>query len=245
MVLIDEGSASASEILAGAVQDHDRGYIVGRRSFGKGLVQEQYRLRDGSALRLTVARYFTPSGRSIQKAYEDPEEYENDFMERMRSGELTSENKVAIADTTQYFTSKGRVVFGGGGIMPDVFVPMDTFLMNEDFLSLRQQVPFFVFRYLEENRERLDHFTLEEYSRRFSVSESVYREFLHFAEMEGVSPDLPLSHSARKEIKLFIKARIAKHLFDDLGFYMVWNREDPFIHEAVEVLSISRPITSK
>ena len=128
-VLIDESSASASEILAGAVQDHDRGVVVGRRSFGKGLVQEQYNLRDGSALRLTVARYYTPSGRSIQKSYKNSEDYDKEVVDRLASGELSNEEKIAVKDSTEYYTSTGRVVYGGGGIKPDIFVPLIPFYL--------------------------------------------------------------------------------------------------------------------
>lgn len=244
VVLIDEGSASASEILAGAIQDHDRGYIVGRRSFGKGLVQEQYRLRDGSALRLTVARYYTPSGRSIQKGYDDVEHYNDDLQERLESGELTSASKMPIEDTTRYFTSSGRVVYGGGGIMPDVFVPMNEVLVEETYLSLRQLVPSYVYRFMEERGDQIDHYTLEEFKRRFRVGEDIYSAFLKYAADEGLQAG-PLSEKGKKELKHYLRARIAKHLFDDPGFYQVWNTGDPFIEQALKTLNASKPITSK
>lgn len=245
VVLIDEGSASASEILAGAVQDHDRGYIVGRRSFGKGLVQEQYRLRDGSALRLTVARYYTPSGRSIQKDYADAEHYEEDLQGRLESGELTSAAEMPIEDTTRYFTSSGRVVYGGGGIMPDVFVPMNEVFLDEDYLSLRQVVPSYVYRFMEEQGDRIDHYSLKEFQRRFQVEEETYRAFLKYAAEEGVQPAAPPKDKVKAELKRYLKARIAKHLFDDPGFYQVWNTGDPFLEKAMETLRDSKPITSK
>lgn len=147
VVLVDEGSASASEILAGAVQDWDRGVIVGRRTFGKGLVQEQYRLRDGSAIRLTIARYFTPSGRCIQKSYDHRETYDEDITERSLNGELYDEGKQEIADTTKFFTGAGRVVYGGGGIIPDVFIPLDSNLLSTNLITLKQYVPAFSFRF--------------------------------------------------------------------------------------------------
>ncbi len=245
VVLIDEGSASASEILAGAIQDHDRGYIVGRRSFGKGLVQEQYRLRDGSALRLTVARYYTPSGRSIQKDYVDQEHYDEDLQDRLVSGELTSATDMPIEDTTRYFTSSGRIVYGGGGIMPDVFVPMNEVFLNEDYLHLRQLVPSYVYRFMEERGDRIDHYTLEEFQRRFQVDEDAYRAFLEYAATEGGRPNAPLKEKVKAELRRYLKARIAKHLFDDAGFYQVWNAEDPYLEKAMETLRDSKPITSK
>lgn len=243
-VLIDEGSASASEILAGAVQDHDRGYIIGRRSFGKGLVQEQYRLRDGSALRLTVARYYTPSGRSIQKSYADRQEYDEDMLDRYESGELLSENRMTIADTTQYFTDKGRVVYGGGGIMPDVFVPLDTVFINDYYLALRQYVPSFVYRYLDHHGKEIDHYTLPEFDNRFQVNDKLFNDFVAYTETEGMTRDRRQETLVKPEIKRFLKARIAKHLFDDRGFYTIWNKEDPFIGKALETLRSARPITS-
>jgi len=246
VVLIDEGSASASEILAGAIQDHDRGYIVGRRSFGKGLVQEQYRLRDGSALRLTVARYFTPSGRSIQKDYADVEHYDEDLQERLESGELTSSGAdMPIDDTTRYYTSNGRVVYGGGGIMPDIFVPMDEVFVNEDYLELRQLIPSYVYRYMEERGDQVDHYTLKEFRRRFQVGEEVYRAFLDYAAAEGATLSTSPSQQVKTEVKRYLKARIAKHLFDDPGFYQIWNAGDPIIEQALETLGTSKPITSK
>lgn len=244
VVLIDEGSASASEILAGAIQDHDRGYIIGRRSFGKGLVQEQYRLRDGSALRLTVARYYTPSGRSIQKDYEDRESYEYDLAQRYESGEMTSEEEITVADSTEYYTDKGRVVYGGGGILPDIFVPMDTVFRNGYYQTLRQYVPGFVYRYVEDHKDQLDSYSLQQYKNRFQVSDAVYQEFLTYAADEGLERKRSQEDFVKSEMKHLLKARIAKHLFDDKGFYQVWNSKDPFVQQALETLRASKPITS-
>ena len=242
VVLIDEGSASASEILAGAVQDQDRGIIVGRRSFGKGLVQEQYRLSDGSALRLTVARYFTPSGRSIQKPYDDLDGYRNDFQERYESGELFAENKIAVDDSTRFYTSNGRIVYGGGGIIPDVFVPLDTTLMTDAFMSLRQQIPNFVFRYMEDNAAAYSELTLDEFRNDYSLSADLVDQFITFVAGE----DEQLAAKAgnyRSDLALFIKARIGKHLFDEAGYYSIINQDDAMVQEALEVLSKPNPLT--
>lgn len=237
-VLIDEGSASASEIVAGAIQDNDRGVIVGRRSFGKGLVQEQYQLSDGSALRLTIARYFTPSGRSIQKAYDHGgEEYDRDLEERFNNGELLSANKINIKDSTKYFTTKGRVVFGGGGIIPDVFVPLDTIQINDFFLDARQMIPAFVVKYLDKpKREQLSKMGLNTFQKKFNLSEQTLDEFKAYAAQNGLRGSAREWNTTQKEIARFLKARIAKHLFDDKGFFTVLNQNDPTVQAALKSL---------
>ena len=237
-VLIDEGSASASEIVAGAIQDNDRGVIVGRRSFGKGLVQEQYQLSDGSALRLTIARYFTPSGRSIQKAYDHgSEEYDRDVEERFKNGELLSANKINIKDSTKYFTTKGRIVFGGGGIIPDVFVPLDTVQINDFFLEARQMIPAFVVKYLDKpKREQLSKMGLNAFQKKFNLNEQTFSEFKTYAVQNGLDGSTQEWNTAQKEIARFLKARIAKHLFDDKGFFTVMNHNDPTVQAALKSL---------
>lgn len=242
-VLIDEGSASASEILAGAIQDHDRGVILGRRSFGKGLVQEQYKLRDGSALRLTVARYYTPSGRSIQKAYDDLDAYENDVNNRYNSGELLEEGKISQADSTRFYTSSGRIVYGGGGISPDIFIPIDTINANEEYLSLRQHVPAFVFRYMEEEGSSLNEYELETYAKSFEISDELYNEFLQFATEKGIKHNFSQANVIKPQLRRFLKARIAKHLFEDEGFYYIWNENDDMVNKAIEVLNQNNPVS--
>jgi carboxyl-terminal processing protease len=242
-VLIDEGSASASEILAGAIQDHDRGTIIGRRSFGKGLVQEQYNLKDGAALRLTVARYYTPSGRSIQKAYDDLETYDHDVIDRYASGELLDENKIIIADSTEYYTSHGRVVYGGGGVKPDIFIPIDTTLMDDYYLELRQHIAPFVFKHLEKHRDDYKKYTLETFKRKFYVNNSLFNDFLEYAYAKDVEKNGTQLAKIQGEVKRFLKARIAKHLFDDEGFYNVWLEEDAIVQTALEVLKEDKPIT--
>jgi len=244
VVLIDEGSASASEIIAGAIQDHDRGLIVGRRSFGKGLVQEQYRLSDGSALRLTVARYYTPSGRSIQKPYKGNDVYESDVFQRFESGEFFSADKNVVKDSTKFYTSGGHVVFGGGGIMPDVFVPVDSALMSNLYLELRQHVSGFVFNYMQQHEKSFKDYQLASFRNNFYTSDQVYSQFMKYAETKGVKKKPADGSSVKKEIKHFIKARIARHLFNEEGFYTVWNDLDSAVKKAIELLGNPDPIAA-
>jgi carboxyl-terminal processing protease len=246
VVLIDEGSASASEILAGAVQDHDRGLVVGRRSFGKGLVQEQYRLRDGSALRLTVARYYTPSGRSIQKKYGDDEAYDAELLGRYESGELESEDKVNISDSTQYYTDNGRVVYGGGGITPDIFVPIDTLLMNNQYLDYRQHVPQYVFRLMEQKGKEMEAYSMNDFIGNYNLSDADFRAFTDYVhEQDEEVSKAAVPYGIKAELKQFIKARIAKHLFGDEGFYALWHEQDPVIRQALKALQNPNPLTEK
>lgn len=242
VVLVDEGTASASEIMAGAIQDHDRGVLVGRRSFGKGLVQEQYQLRDGSALRLTIARYYTPSGRSIQKPYEDIDAYRNDFNDRYESGELLSVNNIRIKDSTRYFTDNGRVVFGGGGIIPDVFVPLDTSLLQDNFLQLRPFVPSYSFQLIERYQTQVQDMDLPTFVTSFQLSEADWQGFLAYAKKQapGVSTQLPTQ--LNQQLQTEIKARIGKHFFQNEGYFQVINQSDPMMHAALDALTDYRKL---
>lgn len=244
IVLIDEGSASASEIFAGAVQDHDRGVIIGRRSFGKGLVQEQYPLRDGSALRLTVARYYTPSGRCIQKAYGHGENYSHDLEERYHNGELSEEDKMAIPDSTRFYTDNGYVVYGGGGIMPDIFVPLDTSVLQEEYLIWRQYTSGFVFRYAEQHKDAFKSYDLNRFVSTYTLPNHLLQSYLDYAKEQGVEQDFPQNPSAIKELKRFLKARLARQYFGDEGFFKVWNQKDPMVQKALEVLREDDPIAA-
>jgi len=237
-VLIDEGSASASEIVAGAIQDNDRGVIVGRRSFGKGLVQEQYQLSDGSALRLTIARYYTPSGRSIQKPYDHGgEAYDQDLEERYKNGELLSANKISIKDSTEYYTTQGRVVFGGGGIIPDVFVPLDTFQISTFFLDVRQMIPAFVVKYLDKSkREQLSKMGFKAFQKQFQVDEKTVQDFQSYASQNGLRGSNKQWADAQQELTRYLKGRIAKHLFDDKGYFAVMNQSDATVQAALKSL---------
>ena len=244
-VLIDEGSASASEIVAGAIQDHDRGWVIGRRSFGKGLVQVQYPLSDGGALRLTISRYYTPSGRSIQREYKNDEDYDHEADRRLKNGELADASKIIQADSTQFYTGMGRVVYAGGGITPDVFIPLDTSFLNENFYAARQRLPHFASRWLEaQDRNRLPK-TLDEFNAKFQVSEQMFSDFLIFLQKEGVEAGTNLLLQSKHELRVQLKARIAKLLFQEEGLYRVINDDDPVVQKAIQVLKMGKPVAQK
>ncbi len=240
-VLIDEGSASASEIMAGAIQDNDRGLIVGRRSYGKGLVQEQYDLSDASALRLTVARYYTPSGRLIQRSYENGlDDYSHDLDRRYASGELYYEDSIKIVDSTVYKTTGGRSVYGGGGIIPDVFVPLDTVTRNSYYLVINNQVVPFVYRYMDQHFRKFGdyHGELERFVADYQPSNAVLEQFHNYA-LEH-SSDLQANPQAwqacKARIRMFVKAHIAEQLFGDEGFIRVLQEQDDDLKAALREL---------
>lgn len=242
VVLIDEGSASASEILAGAVQDNERGVIVGRRSYGKGLVQEQYQLSDGSAIRLTVARYYIPSGRSIQKPYEDKVAYAHDLIDRQTNGELFSHDSLpGHSDTIAYYTAGGRKVYGGGGIYPDVFVPLDSVYRNTAVSRLQAQIPAFVLMRLPLFQERYKGLTLDQFRKQFNGGDALLEDLMRYAESKGVKTDASEVATGKKEILNLLKARLAKQLFNNEGFFVVLNEADKDVQKALEILRLPDP----
>jgi carboxyl-terminal processing protease len=240
-VLIDEQSASASEIIAGAIQDHDRGLVIGRRSFGKGLVQEQYPLRDGSALRLSIARYYTPSGRSIQKPYEGRDDYEEELDQRVASGELRSLDKLELEDSTLYFTDNGRVVYGSGGILPDIFVPVDSQWLSPVFKGLQLLFPEFALMLIQKNRSLFPG-SAADYTADFVWSDSLSNEFLRYANQNGAMLSENVYQNFRKSIDPQLKAQIARHLFGLEAYYQVSNQGDPAVRVALEKIGQEGPI---
>ena len=244
-VLIDEGSASASEILAGAIQDYDRGVIIGRRSYGKGLVQEQYNLKDGAALRLTVARYYIPSGRSIQRPYKEEsyDNYQNEIYDRYHNGEVYEEKNSPDDELEQaYFTKNGRKVYGNGGISPDVFVPFDSILFDDNLLELQGYIPLFALEYFEEN-ELKTYQSIEDFDLRFKIDEELFSSYLSFAKAKGLEIKEPFSENVTSKTKEYLKARIAKHYFNDEGYYAILNKKDKMVLKALEVLSLNNPLS--
>lgn len=242
IILIDEGTASASEIVSGAIQDNDRGLIIGRRSFGKGLVQEQMNLPDGSAVRLTVARYYTPTGRSIQKPYNHGvQEYYHEFYERYENGEMLSADSIDFPDSLKYLTPKGKVVYGGGGIMPDIFVPIET-NDGRDYLNdlLAKGLIFrFAFEYTDTHRDSLGNYnTPVQYNKQFEISAQLFDQFTDYASENGVLEESKLSEDSKSRIKNLIKAYIARNLYDDQGFYPIYLENDPAFNKALEMISL-------
>ena len=240
VVLIDEGSASASEIVSGAVQDWDRAILVGRRSFGKGLVQEQSEFPDGSAIRLTIARYFTPTGRCIQKPYEDNyEQYENELLDRYKKGELISSDSIHFSDSLKFTTPGGHTVYGGGGIMPDVFVGLDTSGSSNYYSSISSKglVNEFAYNYLDDNRKTFKKYkTFDEYNKSFIVNGQILNEFISYAEKKGVKPKAEEIATSSEIICTQLKALIARQIWKNDGFYAVIHSLDVTLKKAVELI---------
>ena len=241
VVMIDENSASSSEIVAGALQDNDRGTIVGRRSFGKGLVQQQIPFVDGSLLNLTIARYHTPTGRSIQRSYDKGyDQYYIDFYKRYSDDELVNPDSVKMIDSLKYTTPKGKTVYGGGGIMPDVFVPIDTTLISKDVRAILINSTLFKYslRYSDLNRKKISDITSLDTLTLFldGQDDYIYRDFVKFAKSEG--RDVRLSKSDKELALTYIKAYVARNSgVSDIGFYHYFNKFDNIFTKSFELLS--------
>ena len=241
VIMINENSASASEIVAGAVQDWDRAVIVGRRSFAKGLVQRPFSLPDSSQVRLTTARYHTPSGRCIQKSYaEGVDKYYMDFAKRVKRGELIHPDSIKFPDSLKFYTYKKRVVYGGGGIMPDVFIPWDSTIISDYYLDLRRKnvINLFVGDYVDKNRKSLQtsYPDFVFFDKSFMMDESFLKPFFELAEKQGIKFDEKGYGASEKLIRSQIKGLIAEKLWNLSSFYQVANQVDDEVLKAVEVI---------
>ena len=239
ILLMNEGSASASEVLAGALQDWDRATIIGRRSFGKGLVQEQYTLRDGAALRLTVARYYTPLGRSIQKSYEKGlMDYNGEILNRYQHGDLFSADSNKVALGKAFTTNGGKTVYGGGGITPDVFVAFDSTSIDTLITDLYRinTIGKFVYRYYMSHLQEFNSYeTPEEFMQKFTVDNNLYQQFIAFSKQDSVDIS-NLSPKDRVFVEKRIKSLLARQKWRTEGFYEVINASDPVIRKADTLL---------
>lgn len=241
IIIIDEGSASASEILAGAIQDWDRGLIIGRRSFGKGLVQRPLMYPDGSMLKLTVAHYYTPSGRDIQKPYSNNFEYQKDLINRYNNGELSHSDSIHFPDSLKKLTLvQKRVIYGGGGIMPDIFVPIDTSFYTEYYRDIVRDgiLNRFALNYVDENRSDMSKKfpTFDEFDKKFDAS-LAFEALIDFAEKEGLKKKPEQIETSRPYISKLLKAYIARDIWTSSEFFQVYNQGEPFFSKAVEAIN--------
>lgn len=241
VILIDEGSASASEILAGAIQDWDRGIIIGRRSFGKGLVQQRFPLQDGSELRLTVARYYTPSGRLIQKPYnKGSESYALDIINRYKKGEFIHKDSIHFPDSLKFYTlEKKHVVYGGGGIMPDYFVPLDTLSYSEYYRDIirKNLLNRFVLNYIDQNRADIieKYPDMQSFIKNFNDS-LVFNGLIAFAEKNNLKPNTEQIKISKNVMFNLMKAYIASDIWDTNGYYEIINQNNEMIKQALEII---------
>ena len=240
VLLQDEWSASASEIVAGALQDNDRGTIIGRRSFGKGLVQEPLMMSDGSLIRLTIARYYTPTGRCIQKPYDNGiEDYVHDLESRYMNGEFEREDSIQFNDSLKYTTPGGKIVYGGGGIMPDIFVPIDTTGVSTYFRHVRAMglIYRYAFEYTDKNRAVLEDYQDVNSLRNYLESQDLFDKFVSFANSNGVAPNQKDIKGSKHLIHTEILAYISRNMLDNAGFYPIWKDIDYTLNEAIKYIS--------
>ncbi len=239
VVLIDEVSASASEIFAGAIQDNDRGLVIGRRSFGKGLVQNQMELPDSSAIRLTIARYYTPSGRCIQKTYAPGTDYDRDIINRYEHGEFYSADSIKLDKSLAFETLHGRTVYGGGGIMPDIFVPNDTAGITSYYLNVVNAglIQKYTFDYTDRNRDRLEKAKdVATLLRMLPDDDTLLQDFVSYSQKAGVAPRWYYINISRDLIVNQLKAMIARNALGVEGYFKVFNELDPTVVSGVEAL---------
>lgn len=239
VMLIDQGSASASEILSGAIQDWDRGTIVGRTSFGKGLVQEQFPLSDGSALRLTVARYYTPSGRCIQRPYDKGKiAYNEDYVKRYENGTLLHEDSIQPKDSLVFKTAKGRIVYGGGGIRPDVFVPFDSTVLNVTFAEAAGLIPEFTYKVYPQYENQVNTFkTMEQFATGFNVSDELFQQYLSFVKQQNPKAELGKFTPYHAKMKSRLKAFFGRQRWQNEGYFFLMKNEDKDLKKALDILS--------
>lgn len=246
VVLTDEFSASASEIFSGAIQDNDRGMIIGRRTYGKGLVQSPIKLSDGSEIRLTIARYYTPSGRSIQKDYKmgDSADYDQDIYNRFIHGEFDSADSIKNTHTEKYHTMIGRTVYGGGGIMPDIFIPRDTSGITTYFSSIVNNGTLYLYalEYSDKNREKLASFETYQDLYKYLQSQPLLYDFTNFAASKGIKKRPSLINISAKLIENQLQAYIVRNFFDEAGFYPIFLKDDPTLLRAIQIINEGKSI---
>ena len=246
VVLTDEISASASEIFSGAIQDNDRGTIIGRRTFGKGLVQTQMSLSDGSEMRLTIARYYTPSGRCIQKKYEigNTDAYNQDIYNRYMHGEFDSADSIKMDDSLKYQTIGGRTVYGGGGIMPDIFIPRDTSGITSYFSNVINSGVLYLYalEYSDHHREKLSSFKSWNELYKYLQKQPILNDFVNFAATKGIRKRPTLIHISGKLIENQLQAYIVRNFFGDEGFYQIFLKDDVNILRAIKILQEGKSV---